>query len=61
VINDKPIYGGDFNLARKYKPRTPLLVFSKTPQGAYLTEQDKTYLERIQKQLEEKVPEKRRQ
>jgi hypothetical protein len=59
VINDRQVYADDFKLARKFNPRTPLLVFRKTPQGAYLLEGDNTYLERIQEQLGKELQEKK--
>jgi hypothetical protein len=54
VISNSPITPTHFRRISSHRPRTwkPLYMFAETPEGAYLSQQDKTYLERIQDQLE---------
>jgi hypothetical protein len=53
VINNKPIYASHFTRVNKYKERTfrPSYIFSQSLPGAYLSEQDKTYLDRLEEML----------
>jgi hypothetical protein len=54
VINMAPIDASYFRRIKNYKPRTwkPLYIFTESLEGAYLSEQDKTYLKRVQDLLE---------
>lgn len=53
VITKVEIDASHFKRINRYKRRTwkPLHMFAQTPEGAYLTDQDKVYLERIYEQL----------